>query len=136
MTGVLVADTSAILAAAFAERQRDAVLAALAKADGVLLSSSCLLEGSIVAQSRLGGEGQAEMRLLLEAFAVEIVPFTAEQAVIASDAWRRFGKGRHPAGLNIIDCCSYALSTQAGAPLLAVGSDFTRTDLDLVSLRL
>jgi ribonuclease VapC len=54
--------------------------------------------------------------------------------VLATDAWRRFGKGRHPAGLNIIDCCSYALAVQAGQPLLAVGGDFRRTDAKLVDL--
>ena len=127
-------DTSALLAALFAEPARDAILVALAEADEVILSSCCLLEASIVAASRLGPQGQAELEHLIEAFGAEVASFTAPQAALASDAWRRFGKGRHPAGLNIIDCCSYALAREARRPLLAVGEDFARTDLELVEL--
>jgi len=136
VSGDCVVDTSALLATLFAEPERDAVLVSLAEADTVLLSSCCHLEASIVAVSRLGPVGQAELEHLLNVFSVEVASFTPEQAVLAVDAWQRFGKGRHPAGLNIIDCCSYALATQAGAPLLAVGDDFARTDLDLVDLSL
>ena len=130
----LVADTSALLAALFAEPQRDAVLVALAEADAVLLSSCSLLEATIVAQSRLGPDGQAELERLLDAFGVEISAFTADLATMAIDAWRRFGKGRHPAALNILDCCSYALAQAARLPLLAIGHDFARTDIDVVEL--
>jgi len=130
----LVADTSALLAALFAEPQRDAVLIALAEADAVLLSSCCLLEATIVAQSRLGPEVHAELERLLDAFGVEISAFTADQATLAVDTWRRFGKGRHPAGLNVLNCCSYALARAARLPLLVIGHDFARTDIDLVEL--
>jgi len=130
----LVADTSALLAALFAEPQRDAVLVALAEADDALLSSCSLLEATIAAQSRLGPEGQAELEQLLDAFGVEVSAFTADQATVAVDAWRRFGKGRHPAALNILDCCSYALARAARLPLLAMGHDFARTDIELVEL--
>ncbi len=130
----LVADTSALLAALFAEPQRDAVLVALAEADTVLLSSCSLLEATIVAQSRLGPDGEAELERLLDAFGVEISAFTADLATVAIDAWRRFGKGRHPAALNILDCCSYALAQAARLPLLAIGHDFARTDVELVEL--
>ena len=136
MSGGLVVDTSALLATLFAEPERDAVFVSLAEADTVLLSSCCHLEALMVAASRLGPEGQAELEHLLRVFSVEVASFTQDQAALAIDAWRRYGKGRHPAGLNIIDCCSYALATQAGAPLLAVGDDFARTDLDLVDLSL
>ena len=130
----LIVDTSALLAAAFAEPQRDAVLIALSEAGRVRMSSCCLLESSIVAASRLGARGQAELGMLLDAFDVEIASFTPELAFLAVDAWERFGKGRHPAGLNIIDCCSYALAAQTCEPLLAVGGDFERTDIQLVEL--
>lgn len=136
MSGGLVVDTSALLAALFAEPERDAVLVSLAEAETALLSSCCLLEASIVTSSRLGPLGQAELEHLIDVFSVEIVSFTPDQAVLAVDAWQRFGKGRHPAGLNIIDCCSYALATHGGVPLLAVGDDFTKTDRDLVDLSL
>lgn len=136
MSGGLIVDTSALLAAAFAGPQRDAVLVALSEAERVRLSSCALLEGSIVALARLGANGQAELGLLLDAFDAEVVPFTADLAVLAADAWERFGKGRHPASLNIVDCCSYALAVKAQAPLLAVGDDFARTDIELVDLGL
>jgi ribonuclease VapC len=130
----LVVDTSALLAALFAEPQRDAVLVALAEADDALLSSCSLLEATIVAQSRLGPEGQAELERLLDAFGVEVSAFTADQATVAGDAWRRFGKGRHPAALNILDCCSYALARATQRPLLAIGHNFARTDIELAEL--
>ena len=130
----LVVDTSALLAALFAEPQRDAVLVALAEADTALLSSCSLLAATIVAQSRLGPEGQAELERLLDAFGVEVSAFNADQATLAGDAWRRFGKARHPAALNILDYCSYALARVTQRPLLAVGHDFARTDIELVEL--
>jgi ribonuclease VapC len=135
-TGSLVVDTSALLATLFAEPERDAVLVSLAGADAALLSSCCALEASIVTSARLGAAGQAELKHLLDVFGVEVVSFTADQAVLAGDAWGRFGKGRHPAGLNIIDCCSYALAAGSCLPLLAVGKDFARTDIEVVDLDL
>jgi ribonuclease VapC len=136
VSGDLIVDTSALLATLFAEPVRDAVLVSLAEADTVLLSSCCHLEASIVAASRLGPQGQAELEHLLGVFSVETASFTPDHAALAFDAWQRYGKGRHPAGLNIIDCCSYALATHRGVPLLAVGDDFAKTDLDLVDLGL
>jgi len=58
-----------------------------------------------------------------------MVPFDREQAGVARDAWRRYGKGRHPAGLNFADCCAYALAATSGEPLLFKGEDFARTDV-------
>jgi ribonuclease VapC len=136
VTGALVVDTSALLATLFAEAERDAVLVSLAEAETVLLSSCCHLEASIVVASRLGPTGQAELEHLLRVFSVEVASFTPEQASLAMDAWQRFGKGRHPAGLNVIDCCSYALAAKAHMPLLAVGRDFARSDVELVDLAL
>ncbi len=136
MSGRLVVDTSALLAAAFAEPQRDAVLVTLSEAGEVRTSAACLLEGSIVALARLGLHGQAELALLLDAFGVEVVSLTPELAALAAEAWERWGKGRHPAGLSIVDCCSYALAMRDGTPLLAIGDHFVRTDVGLADLRL
>lgn len=132
--GALVVDTSALLAALFAEPRRDALLVALAEADAVAVSSGCLLEAGIVAHARLGPQGPAELERLLEVFAVETASLTADQAALALDAWQRFGKGRHPAALNILDCCAYALARDLRRPLLAVGDDFARTDVELAPL--
>lgn len=136
MTQALVVDTSALLAALLAEPSRDAVLVALSEAETVLISSCCLLEASIVTTSRLGSPGQAELDHLLDVFAVEVVSFTPDQAALAAEAWRRFGKGRDRAALNILDCCSYALAETRGLPLLAVGDDFGRAEVEVVDLRL
>jgi ribonuclease VapC len=129
----MVVDTSALLAALFAERHRDVMLVVLAEAASTICSSCCMLEGSIVATSRLGPQGCAELERLIDTLGIEIVPFTPPQAELARDAWERYGKGR-PAGLNIVDCCSYALARHSRRPLLAVGMDFSRTDLELVAL--
>jgi ribonuclease VapC len=130
-----VVDTSALLATLLAEPSRDAVLAALAEAETAFISSCCVLEASIVTTSRLGSPGQAELDHLLGVFAVEVVSFTPDQAALAAEAWRRFGKGRHRAALNILDCCSYALAESRGLPLLAVGDDFVRARIEMVDLR-
>jgi uncharacterized protein with PIN domain len=61
--------------------------------------------------------------------ATEIVPVDREQAELGRHAYRAFGKGRHPAGLNYGDCFAYALSKQSGEPLLYKGEDFTKTDV-------
>lgn len=136
MTRALVVDTSALLATLLAEPSRDAILVALSEAEAAFISSCCTLEASIVTTSRLGAAGQAELDHLMDIFAVEVVSFTPDQADLAADAWRRFGKGRHRAGLNILDCCSYALAESRGLPLLAVGNDFVRAEIEVIDLRL
>ncbi len=83
----------------------------------VLLSAFSALEAAIIIESK-GAAGGRELDLLLHRAHIEIIPFTPEQQEIALSAWRRFGKGRHPAGLNIGDCCSYALARLTNEPLL------------------
>ncbi len=83
----------------------------------------------MVIETRLGEPGGVESVWLLKA-GVEIVAVDAEQADQARRAWRRFGKGRHPAGLNFGDCFSYALSALTQEPLLFKGDDFSRTDIE------
>ena len=68
-------------------------------------------------------------RSLMADAAIEVAPFTAEQAALAREGWRRFGKGRHPAGLNLGDCFAYALAQERGEPLLFKGEDFALTDV-------
>jgi ribonuclease VapC len=87
-----------------------------------------------VIETKKGGPGGREFDILLDRAKIEIVPLTAEQLQIARAAWRKYGKGRHPAGLNIGDCCSYALAKCGGEPLLFMGGDFSQTDLETVRL--
>jgi len=85
----------------------------------------------MVMQGRLGERGERELDLLVGRLRVEIVPVTLAQAELARSAFRRFGKGRHPAGLNFGDCFSYALARALGQPLLFVGKDFSQTDVQV-----
>jgi ribonuclease VapC len=96
-----------------------------------LMSAASLLETSIVVESRLGEAGGRELDLLLLKARVVIVPFTPKQAEIARVAYRTYGKGRHPVGLNYGDCFAYALAKTSGESLLFKGNDFPRTDIAL-----
>jgi ribonuclease VapC len=125
----LVIDTSAVVALMSMEPEA-ARLAQAIEADPVrLLSVAALVESSIVLESRQGEGAVRELDLLLARAGVQLEPVTAEQAELARLAWRRFGKGRHPAGLNYGDCFSYALSRTSGEPLLFKGQDFPQTDV-------
>ena len=94
-----------------------------------LMSAATFLEASIVIEARLGDPGGREFDLWLHRAEVEILPADAEQVDMARRAWRRFGRGRHPAGLNYGDCFSYALAVTHDEPLLFKGDDFTKTDV-------
>jgi ribonuclease VapC len=128
----MVLDTSAVLAILFAEPEREAFVQAISEAPVRLMSTVSALEAAFVVESRKGPAGGHELELLLSAAEVEVVPFSTEHLALAREAWRKFGKGRHRAGLNLGDCCAYALARQSGEPLLFKGSDFVHTDLTAV----
>jgi ribonuclease VapC len=125
----MVVDTSAIVAILF--RETDAALfeQALASAPVRLMSAVTRVELSLVVEGRKGNEGRLDLERLLNAASFDIVSVTAQQASIAIEAFRRFGKGRHKAGLNIGDCFSYALASATGRSLLFKGDDFIHTDI-------
>lgn len=125
---MIVVDTSAVVAALGGEPEGERVHASLA-ADDVLMSAASYLECAIVVAARYGDAGVHDLRLYLHEAGVEIVPVDRDQADTALHAWTRFGKGRHPAGLNFGDCFAYALAATRDAPLLFVGDDFARTDV-------
>lgn len=129
----MVIDTSALVALLNMEPEA-ARLAAALEADPVrLISAATVLEAGLVIESRYGPDGARELDLLLAKAAVRIEAVSAEQAELAREAWRRYGKGRHPAGLNFGDCFSYALSRSSGEALLFKGDDFVHTDIAVVS---
>ena len=97
-----------------------------------MISAATVLETGIVVESRLGDAAGRELDLFLIRANFQIMPVDAEQAELARSAWRRFGKGRHPAALNFGDCFAYALAKWTGEPLLAKGTDFAATDVALV----
>ena len=88
----------------------------------------------MVIESRKGDAGGHELDLLLYRARIEVVTVDQDQAEIARLAWRRFGKGRHPAALNYGDCFAYALAKSRRAALLFTGNDFERTDIAQVPL--
>ena len=94
------------------------------------MSAANFLEASIVLESRTGGASRRNLDIFLERGHIELVPVTQEQAHAARQAWRRFGKGNHPAGLNFGDCFAYALAETTREPLLFKGRDFALTDIE------
>ena len=93
------------------------------------MSAATWVELSLVAVGQLRSEALAEIDELMRRLDLELVPFDAIQAAIARDAFQRFGKGRHPARLNLGDCFAYALARHVDEPLLFKGDDFARSDI-------
>lgn len=127
----MVLDTSALIAFLEAEPEAERVAAVCANASRLSISTATVVEAGIVTESRRGESAGRELDLLLHRLGVRKIPVSEEHAERARSAYRRFGKGRHPAGLNFGDCFSYALATALGEPLLFVGEDFGKTDVAL-----
>lgn len=130
----MVLDTSAILAILLNEPEINTFSAAIERDPVRLLSAASLVEASLVVESRYGEAGRRDLDLLLQAAEIEIAPLDARQADMARHAFRTFGKGRHPAALNLGDCFSYALAQVSGEALLFKGNDFSKTDVRWVPL--
>lgn len=130
----MVIDTSALLAILLDEPEAEDVAAAIERNVPRLLSAANLLEASIVIEARKGEAAGRELDLLLYRGEIDVVPVDRDQAEAARAAWRRFGKGRHPASLNYGDCFAYALAKTRRLPLLFRGEDFARTDIAPVSI--
>ena len=126
----MIVDTSAVLAILFGEREARRCDEAIAQAPRCRMSAVSFLEAAIVLESRSGAEAGHELDAFLEAAAIDLAPVTPDHARAARRAWRRFGKGNHPAGLNFGDCFSYALAESEREPLLFKGEDFARTDIE------
>ena len=129
----MVIDSSAIAAVLFGEPEAAALLGVLASSEPKLMSAVSHLESAIVVQARKGDVGAKAYASLMAQADIEVVAFDASQAEVALDAWRRYGKGRHAAGLNLGDCASYALASVRNQALLFKGGDFAKTDVAEVS---
>jgi ribonuclease VapC len=125
----MVIDSSALIALLFREPEAETFTTAIATASTRLVGTPSVLETTMVAVGRLGPIGRSLVERMISDIAARVASFTPEQANRAIDAFLRYGKGRHPAGLNFGDCCSYALAADAGLPLLFKGTDFGRTDI-------
>jgi ribonuclease VapC len=130
----MVIDTSALVTVLLNEPGAPRIAQAIELASIRLLSAASFLETSMVIESRKGEAGGRELDLLLYRAAIEVTPVDQDQAEVARQAWRRYGKGRHPAALNFGDCFAYALARQRRLPLLFQGNDFVHTDIPRVPL--
>lgn len=130
----MVIDTSALLAIFLAEPERKPFLNFILEAETRMISAANVLETGIVLEARRGESAGREFDLFLVRANLQIVPVDGEQAEIARSAWRKYGKGRHPAALSVGDCFAYALARFSGEPLLAKESDFTLTDVRVCTI--
>lgn len=126
----MIVDTSAIVAIVLGEAAAERLAQILSDAAEPKMSTATAVEVNAVLTRRLRPEDQRRVERLFDEWEIDLVAFDAEQARIASRAYRDFGRGSgHPAALNLGDCYSYALADVTGEPLLYVGDDFGHTDI-------
>lgn len=125
---MIAADTSALMAVVLAEPEAERFLIALTS-DPVTISSVSLAEAAIVAEARQGPDATRDLEVLVAGVVDRVAAVDEAHAWAAVGAWRRFGKGRHPAGLNFGDCFAYATASLGDLPLLFKGDDFSQTDV-------
>ncbi len=126
----MIVDSSAVLAILFGEADARRHASAIMAAYPCRMSVANVLEASIALERRGGATAAHDLDALLERAEIELVPITVEHLEGARRAWRRFGKGNHPAALNFGDCFAYALARTTGEPLLFKGGDFSQTDIE------
>ncbi len=125
----MVIDTSALIAILEEEPECDRFIDRIEKAVSRLMSAASLVEVSMLALARYGEEGLEGLRRLIRVLDIDVVPVTHDQTDFAVEAFRLYGKGRHPAKLNFGDCFACGLAKATGEPLLYKGDDFAKTDL-------
>lgn len=125
----MIVDTSAILAIIFQEPGYERLIDKLLEPGRKGVGTPTLAEAGLVLTGRLEGDAEAQLSSILQQFEIVPVPFGERHWRAAVEAFRRFGKGRHPAVLNFGDCLTYATAKLADRPLLFVGDDFGKTDL-------
>jgi ribonuclease VapC len=131
----MIVDSSALIALIFREPEAERIVASLAEAELVAIGAPTLAETAIVLAAKLGEASRAILSRLVEDLDLIVLPFTAAHGREAREAFLRFGRGRHPTALNYGDCLTYATAKLAGQPLLFVGEDFHRTDLDIALVK-
>jgi ribonuclease VapC len=125
----MVIDSSALVAILLGEPGADELAIKLAGAQQPEICAANWLEAMMVISARLGPLGVQALRELLGAAEVSVAPVDAAMAQAAFEASQRYGKGRHPAGLNFGDCFAYALAMTRREALLFKGQDFSQTDV-------
>lgn len=130
----MIVDSSALVAILVREPAHEALRARLTEAAEVAVGAPTLAEAALVLGGRLGPAAPTILARLVEDTNLAVLDFGDDHWRVAAQAFLRFGKGRHPAALNLGDCMTYATAKLAGAPLLCLGDDFAQTDLELVPL--
>jgi ribonuclease VapC len=128
---VIVVDTSAIISIDLREPSAASLIARLLSRTPRFLPATAVLEATMVL-SRAQQDPKAAVEEYIATMALSVVPIDEPIVAAAQEAFRRFGKGRHPARLNLCDCFSYATAKVMNAPLLFVGNDFSQTDIQTV----
>ena len=131
----MVIDTSALIAILQDEPERRILNEAIEAAESCAMSTGSFLETSMVIESRYGPDGTRDLDLFISKARISLASVDADQAYVARDAFRRYGRGRHPAGLNFGDCFAYALAKMLDERLLFKGNDFVLTDIAVYSFR-
>jgi ribonuclease VapC len=129
----VIVDSSVIVAILLRQPDYAPVLEQLARATAPATGAPTLTETGIVLAARLGVAGKTLLARFVQESGLVVVPFGDDHWGAAVDAFLRYGRGRHPAGLNFGDCLTYAVARLAGEPLLCLGDDFARTDLQIVA---
>jgi ribonuclease VapC len=125
----MIVDSSVLIAIVFREPGHDVLVRELVGSAALAAGTPTLAETGIVLSARLGAAADGLLERILDEFAIQEIPFGEIHWREAVDAFRRYGKGRHPAGLNFGDCMTYAIARLAGEPLMYTGDDFAETDL-------
>lgn len=128
----VVVDTSAAVAIVMGEPGSDDLVACLEEAPARLMSAASRVELGIVIEARFGPVGADVISRFVRDAEIEIVDVDVDAADRALQAWRRYGKGNHPSGLNFGDCFVYALAERTGFPVLCTGDDFAATGVDVL----
>lgn len=127
----MILDSSAVVALVFQEPGYETLLEKLRGAAVLGIGAPTATETAIVLSTRLERDACGVVARLLQETGIVLIPFGEAHYSVAVDAWLRFGRGRHPAALNLGDWFAYAVAKLAGQPLLCVGDNFAQTDLDL-----
>jgi ribonuclease VapC len=128
----MILDTSALASVFLEEPDKDRLLGLMEEAEICRIGAPTLLETTMVLTGRMGDYGRSLLSAYLKRSNVDILSFSEAHWHVAQSAFVRYGKGRHPAALNLGDCLTYAVAYVAGEPLLCTGNDFRQTDLELV----
>jgi ribonuclease VapC len=125
----LILDSSAIVSVIREEDGYGRLSAALEEAPSVAVGTPTLFETAMVLVGSTGAPGHQILSSFLADNGIVLIPFDERHSALATDAFLRYGKGRHPAALNFGDCMTYATSRLADRPLLFTGEDFAKTDI-------